>query len=391
MQVQLARRVEVRCVHVIATLAFPSHRPIESALIRWIEAQSAAGADISAAQVCADGSGLLPGRPLVLGQRLLNVAEQLQLVEVVRGRLRGLSEIGRKALEDAKVYVPERSTWSLYFAEDPLLAHPLIHFATHNEPTAHQEIPRGAANRSAAAARQFAKLPDILARLRGRTLELPSIERPLVRVDEIELQCEQALSSVLHAEVLVPEKGGSTSRIHGTVEDARIDVGRDWPGLRFWEVFSSLLDQHGLAPLWNRQAGALRRRFAELVASERTLRSFRQDLPFQRPVLDALGAFAATTVAEVPVVAASDDDAQMWLDWLLLDGIRRYCFPEHYRAQGEQTLKLFSSFEVQVPEQKELAGRIRAQVEAPGRAPPRPDSRYWHLQAPLDLTMEVRS
>lgn len=390
MQIQLTRSVEVRCVHVIATLAFPSHRPIESALIRWIEDQASARAEISAEQVCAEGSGLLPGRPHVLGQRLLNVAEQLQLVEVDRGRIRGLSEIGRTALAEDKVYVPERSTWSLYFADDPLLAHPLIHFAPYNEPTAHQEIPKGPASRNADPARTFSRLPDTLAKLRGKTLELPSAERPLVRVDEIEQQCEPAPSATVLAEVLIPDNGASSSRVRGTVDEARIDVGRERPALRFWDVFFSLLEQHGLLPIWNRKLGALRRQFAELVANERTLRSFRQELPFRRPVLDTLGAFEPTSVAEVPVVAASDADAQSWMDWLLLDGIKGFCFSDQYRAHSEKVSKLFSAFLVEVPPQDELANRIRAHGGQPGKSQQRPDGRYWHLQAPLDLMMEVR-
>lgn len=390
MQIQLTRSVTVHCVNVIATLAFPCHRPIENALISWIEEQAAAGSGISAAQVCAEGSGLLPGRPLVLGQRLLNVAEQLQLVEVDKGRIRGLSEIGRNALAEGKVYVPERSTWSLYFAEEPLLAHPLIHFAPYNEPTAHQEIPRGAIGRSAAPVRTFARLPDSLAKLRGKTLELPSIERPLVRVDEIEQQCEPAPSATLRAEVLIPDSGVSSSRVQGTVDEARIDVDRARPELRFWEVFFSLLERHGLSPLWSLHTGAILRQFFELAASERILRTFRQDLPFQRPVLDTLGAFEPTSVAEVPVVAASDKDAQMWLDWLLLDGIQGFCFADQYRLHGEKVAKQFPSFQVQVPPQEELARRLRTHERGGSTAGQRPDSRYWHLQAPLNLMPEVR-
>lgn len=390
MQIQLKRSVTVHCVNVIATLAFPCHRPVESALISWIEEQAAAGSSVSAAQVCAERSGLLPGRPLVLGQRLLNVAEQLQLVDVDKGRIRGLSEIGRNALAEGKVYVPERSTWSLYFAEDPLLAHPLIHFAPYNEPTAHQEIPRGAAGRNPAPARTFKQLPDCLARLRGKTLELPSIERPLVRVDEIEQQCEPAPSATLRAEVLIPDDGVSSSRVHGAVDEAQIDVERARPELRFWEVFFSLLERHGLSPLWSLQSGALQRQFFEVAASERTLRSFRQDLVFQRPALDTLGTFDPTAVAEVPVVPASDKDAQMWLDWLILDGIRGFCFAEQYRAHSGQVARQFASFRVQVPLQAELARRLRAYARGQGPAGQRPDSRYWHLQAPLDLLQEVR-
>lgn len=387
MQVLLSRTIAVRCVRALATLAFPKVRPVESALINWMEERLQAGQSITAESVCAEQTGLLPGRSEVLGQRLLSIAEELRLVDLSRGRITGLSDIGRKAQAEQKVYIPERCTWSLYFAADPLLTHSLIHFAPYQEPLAHEELGGGPARKREGPQRTFVDLPPELAALTGRTLELPSAEKPLVRLDAIEPKCEVADPETLTAEVLFSPDQVFTSRVWGNVDNARIDHKKDWPKLLFWDVFLYLLEQQQLASLWSADARALRHTFRQVAAEPATLRSFQRDIPMRQPTLGKLGPFKDTVIQKVPVVPASPADAQSWHDWLLLDGISDYRFNEQYQAHCADVAKRFPAFALAALDQATLAARVRANATA---ASPevRPPARYWQLQAPLDLELE---
>lgn len=385
MQIQLTRSVKVRCIRVLATLAFPTDRPVESALLRWMDESLQAGREISAESVCAEGTGLLPGRSQVLGLRLLAIADDLRLVERSRGRITGLSEIGRKAQQDQKIYVPERCTWSLYFSADPLLSHPLLHFAPYQEISAHEEVRGGPARKGASAERVFMELPMELAALKEKTLELPSADKPLVRIDDIEPKCERAEESSLSAQVLVGTEQVFTSRVKGTVDNVRIDYQREWPRLPFWDVFLYLLEQQRLKPLWQADAKALRQTFREVEAQPAVLRSFERDVVLRQPSLGKLGAFGDTVIRQVPVVPASPEDAQSWHDWLLADGISDYHFSEQYQAHCEQVAGRFVSFSPRAVSQEALAASIRA---ARGAAEQPPPVRYWQLRAPIDLELE---
>lgn len=385
MQLQLTRSVKVRCIRVLATLAFPKDRPVESALLRWMDESLQAGREISAESVCAEGTGLLPGRSQVLGLRLLAIADDLRLVERSRGRITGLSEIGRKAQQEQKIYVPERCTWSLYFSTDPLLNHPLLHFAPYQEISAHEELRGGQKRKDASAERDFMDLPSELAALKEQTLELPSADKPLVRIDDFEPKCEKAEESTLRAQVEVGSDQVFTSSVKGAVDNARIDHQREWPRLPFWDVFLYLLEQQRLKPLWQADAKALRQTFREVEAQPAVLRSFERDVVLRQPSLGKLGAFGDTVIRQVPVVPASPEDAQSWHDWLLTDGINDYHFSEQYRAHSEQVAKRFVSFSPRAVSQEALAARIRAARSAAEQPPP---VRYWQLRAPIDLELE---
>ena len=67
-----------------------------------------------------------------MGTRLLNMAVSMDLLEVNRGRY-VLTEFGRENLEIESVFVPEKSTWTVWVADDPLIPASVIHVERHKE------------------------------------------------------------------------------------------------------------------------------------------------------------------------------------------------------------------------------------------------------------------
>ena len=84
-------------------------------------------------QVVDRRSGLLPGRPRVMGKRLLNMAADLELLEGGHSGRFNLTEYGSETLENETVFVPEEASWTIWVTEDPLFPTTILHVERHRE------------------------------------------------------------------------------------------------------------------------------------------------------------------------------------------------------------------------------------------------------------------
>ena len=115
MRIEVNRKVDVVAYEVLATLAFPEDRTEVLSLLQMAEEFGSLTGD----QVVDRRSGLLPGRPRVMGKRLLNMAADLELLEGGHGGRFNLTEYGRETLENETVFVPEEASWTIWVTEDP--------------------------------------------------------------------------------------------------------------------------------------------------------------------------------------------------------------------------------------------------------------------------------
>ena len=110
MRIEMNRKVEVVAYEVLATLAFPEDRTEVLSLLQMAEEFGSLTGD----QVVDRRSGLLPGRPRVMGKRLLNMAADLDLLELGHGGRFNLTEYGHETLENEIVFVPEEASWTIW-------------------------------------------------------------------------------------------------------------------------------------------------------------------------------------------------------------------------------------------------------------------------------------
>jgi hypothetical protein len=359
----LQRSTAVRGWRVTGSIALATRRDWEPALLKLAVAHGRVTVDTVVAE-------LLGGRSPI-ARRLLDVCARLGLLERDRGAWTA-TEAGRIAAQTGVVLVPERGTWTLWVAEDPLLASPIVAVTPWREPSAYDE--RGKNVR-----RSVQPLPAVLTSTIGVVIEPPSGRRRAVRIDDLGTEARGELADEQASLKVTLTIAPASVRVHvaGTIEGAQVDAEEPAPDLSHEQAWLALLRRAGMERQWDTHRGALWVSFKDTSAPERT--SMTRAIGFSRPTLDRLGTFDDAEVAGVPLRPKSPSDATEWAEWRLVRGITTYlpddALAEAYRAAAQP----FEDIAAPCPSRHELALRARG-VD-------RPSPQYWRLQAPADWSI----
>ena len=157
MRIEMSREIRVKAYEVVAKLAFPEDRTEVLSLLQMANHLGS----LSASDIVDRRSGLLPGRPKVMGFRLLNMLVDLGLLENFHSKEFTLTEYGSEALENETIFIPEESSWKIWVTEDPLFPSHILHVERHMEGFA----PKG----SRAGVKQ---MPDFITDIEGANIKL---------------------------------------------------------------------------------------------------------------------------------------------------------------------------------------------------------------------------
>lgn len=103
-----------------------------------------------------------------------------------------------------------------------------------------------------------------------------------------------------------------------------------------------------------------------------------RDLRFESPHIPDYGEFDLITVREVPIIPATEADAQSWAKWRLRTRIQDYATSERYAAWCAEAADPFDQYEIELPTRTELFDEVC------NRTTNRPDPKFWHLVAAED-------
>lgn len=378
MVIVLRRTVDVRCFHIVGEVGFAQRRDELRAVC-----QLAAGRDgeLSARVLCEQ---LLGGKPEAVGLRLLVVCERMGLVEwdtkVRRGdSIARLTEEGHRVAEGGDVFVPERGTWTVWVAEDPLLPveERLLRLEPFREPTALDEV-MGKKDKPRVE-RRTVVLPEWVRDAcsgygrpgwteDGRAISILALEDQ----GEPEEQAEALVTLTLR---VAPGEAPSV-RLSGSIQGQHADYELgDAPAPAFDDVW-----RHCLGPSasdWDGRALAVR--FANLSDTERN--AFESHIGFESWRHSVHGTFGRFQVPHVPIRPATDLDASLWANWLLVHRTQSYVRKADYARRCEEVQDVFTGYRLQLMTQEQLAVSLRKTSGA------RPSRQYWHLQAPLDWSL----
>lgn len=305
-----------------------------------------------------------------------------------------LTELGQKAAETNKVFIPETGTWIIWTSEDEVIGgqHPLLLLERWIDPDALEET---GANWRAGANRKFIQAPEWLTNLVGSRASFP-LGRPHQDVhffsisEQVEERWDDHLDIHLHLEcspadsilylagnVKVRQPGGDKK--NGPRFDTYEVKSAPWPvSLLYAECWSVLMESQGLKQVWDDERKALRVPFPE-DERERNLR--RGARSFNYPTIPNLGQFDTTQIKDIPLCPATQFDAQQWSEWSLLNKIDTYATRSRFDRWVKDAMEPFLDWQPVPPARKELAAVERG---AYGRAP---TPRYWNLQAPCDWNL----
>ena len=350
-RIQLERDIKVQCYRVIGEVAKAGKRSELMAILQRAAEQGERGTDARdiARHLLFDEQSRE-----VVGRRLLQIAEAYRLLEKGKSG-RGyvgyvLTDSGRAALESGEVFIPEASSWTVWASDDPLLDYPVLRVEPWREPSAYDEV-RGKAKHNK---RQLEELPGWLKKCIGRAGKPAASPGNALRLDRLEAKGEKVdANSQLR---MIWDVSAGSLRLKGSCNQQKVDTVLQAPQLTTDEVWQQLLEQQGLWGSWDQVMSGLRVSFEETQPAERE--PMQRVLRIPQPRLKGLGLFNAVDIPQVPLLAASFEDAEAWAEWRLYERVGDYATSERFAGWQRQASEPFAEFEPGLPARAELAQAV---------------------------------
>ncbi len=378
--IQLKRSINVKCFESQATVAVGRQRPEFLAI-----AQLAAdfGRPINAQDIHQE---LLRNCPEAMVRQVLKRSVDLGLLESVEQEgYAQLSGTGQQALQVGQVLVPEEGVWRFYLANDRLLPHHLLH--------AHRLETDSADNRKNAdksGSQQASSLPVLLQSCKGSTAAPSIVDGQLQQIRELPSLGISVRDCILELTYEWTPDGPPLVKLTGELkgigkkDKQQIDASLP-PSMKvadsyeqLWKLLAAFASQVDIAELdhWHEHTGSLVLPTTLADLSPIECKQFIRELVIPEWKRGYIGSFNPTVLSAVPLVPASDSDANEWAKWLQWDAILDDVTPTHLDQMGDDIRSQFLYHDPQLATPNELLAKALH-----GKR----DTRSPYLLAPYDL------
>ncbi|NLJ09891.1 MAG: hypothetical protein GX438_06080 [Treponema sp.] len=402
MKIKLDRKMNIKRYRVLAKIEKAEKRPeIHSLLLLAQEKGTITPSDIS--------ENLLAGKPESVCRRLLQLCESYGLVqeeisseEIIfsiqpiwlinnlvnedsdsegqkcNSHTYVLTKKGIEALKQEQVFVPEKGLWEIEVTDDLLWPQGLIKIQEYNDSNARKETKNDDESKK--------KLDNRMKSL--KSLEKWVVERlvnnsnpvtPLLdkqnvyRFVKIEDNAEE--TGTVDFEVLVMLTISENDKPILTFKIEKEEYTHDAPEIQFMDVWWQLLEQNEMLDKWDDKRHVLRVKYSEVLANDiKTMTTFKQSKEFEHPEIADLGKFNTAIVTDIPIVPATQDDADAWAKWLLERSINCFAVKGKFEEWQDKVQQMFPYFNINFPEQDDFANMLMKNNR----------QAFWYLQAPLD-------
>lgn len=341
----LTRPVNVECWRIQATIAFAEERPdLMPVLMRLDETGGTDAGDI-AAHLFSEAKSRK-----VVAERLLKVTEFYQMTEK-SGHKYILTEEGARVLETKQVFIPKEGTWTVWFSNDPLLPVSILKVEPFAEPTAISEVlNKSNGDNGSETNRDLGRIPDWITKAE-RINESPCCGDKELRIRSIEANGEK-----IHPDLdLMLEWNVSKELLHlkGSIKGKKVSNNLASPDFSEEDAWFRLLDGEGWLDDWDDEDETLPAFFKEIDDQSRN--TMRKDYEFQNPSIDEFGRFDDFTARDIKIRAATEEDAEEWAGWRLVNSIGNFATRKKYNDWVNDAQTPFSNFDILLPERNELA------------------------------------
>ncbi len=355
MRIEMNRKVDVVAYEVLATLAFPEDRTEVLSLLQMAEEFGS----LTGEQVVDRKSGLLPGRPRVMGKRLLNMAADLDLLEQGNGGRYNLTEYGHETLENETVFVPEEASWTIWATKDALFPTTILHVERHREERPNRDR------------RGVQPLPPFVTSITNSNIDLIRPHHTgssQVRVKEIKLKGRLSESKADLTLIIIADYGQETvARIRGKVGSGKgnqVDQRIQFEGPEHLSLFSLLMEQSEFGVDWAVNEGVLRAGFNELSLTE--LRNHLKTIHVEQPDLDNMGSFNSVELKSIPLIPRTGDDARKWAEWEFWTDFHGHPWPDQLNSNWAPLSERFDLLSHGVANVPSISNRIDQLRSIPG-------------------------
>lgn len=297
-----------------------------------------------------------------MARNLLHICVQHGLMEENHGRYT-LTEDGEQVAATEQVFVPAQGTWTIWASDDQLLGAPVVEVKPFVEPSAYDEVlgkdkdrePPGSA------------VPPWLGQACKRTFKTAA-SSVATRLDELAQKAE-----AIEPDASLRLKwniGKGELRLVGKLGERDVDAELVAPERSPEELWRELLEGAGLWDHWDDGRKALLVSFDDTLEAERLTMTRSVKIV---PRIPDYGVFDRLTL-ELPINAATPDDAQEWAEWRLVNGIDDYATEARYDEWSRKAAVPFGHYDLDLPKRAELARKHPGTGDVPN----------WHLVAAED-------
>ena len=357
-EVLLERDLSVWAGNVVAQIAQAEKRAEMYAItLRAKEESETDEGDIAQHLLCGED----PTRKRI-ARNLLHICVQHGLMKHSHGRYT-LTEDGERVATTEQVFVPAQGTWTIWASDDQLLGFPVVEVRAFDEPSAYDEVH----GRGKDLERPMSAVPPWLGQACKRTFKTAA-SSVATRLDELAQK----------AEAIKPETslrlkwdvGKGELGLVGKLGKRDVDAELDAPEMSSEELWRNLLEGAGLWNDWDDARKELLVFFGDTTHTERQTMTRSVEIV---PRIPGFGAFDPLTL-DLPINAATPDDAQRWAEWRLVRGIDDYATEARYAVWSQKAAAPFAHFDVHLPKRAELARNHPGTGDVPN----------WHLVAAED-------
>ena len=290
----------------------------------------------------------------VVVKRLLTILKLYELVDADEGKKTyELTEAGRQALEQKRMFVPEDGAWEISASDDPLLPHQVLKLTSFKEPDALSETNPGNRDKLNDRHNNMVRIPSWFAEFQGKEL-IPHTGGEDIRIDAIKKKGEKVkakLSFLIDWHV----NANSVEIIGGK----KIVTSLKGPGLSVAEVWKILLENDNdlNADDWNEAKEKMAVAFEDANSSARKL--MQREFKFVQPEIYNnevdFGEFDDIVVKSVAICARTQEDAQKWARWRLDNSITGFASEKSYSLWKAKAKEPFQEFSIDLPTRDEAA------------------------------------
>lgn len=348
--IQLKRSISVKCFESQATVAVGRQRP-EFLAIAQLAADC--GRAINVQDIHHE---LLRNCPEAMVRQVLKRSLDLGLLESVEQEgYAQLSNAGEQALQVGQVLVPEEGVWRFYLTNDRLLPHSLLHAHRLETGSAHKSRNDNRKYAEKAGSQRASSLPDLLKACKRNTAAPSIVDGQLQQIRELPSLGISVRDCALELSYEWTPNGPPLVKLTGELkgigkkDKQQIDASL-LPSIKvadsyeqLWKLLAAFASQVDITELdqWHDYTGhlVLPATLAELSPIER--KQFTRELAIPEWKRGYLGTFNPTVLSVVPLVPASDTDANEWAKWLQWDAIQDDVTPVHLDHMGNDIRSQF--------------------------------------------------
>ena len=346
----LRRSMDIETWHILATVAKAQQRNEMMPLLKYL-------GEFSEGTIKGISEHLFfeqKARAVVV-KRLLTILNLYGLVDADEDKkTHKLTDAGKRALEQKRMFMPEDGTWEISVSNDPLLPHQVLEVEPFKkEPDAYSEVIGDKKEELKHRREKMAPIPRWFIKFLDKEL-IPHTGGEDIRIDTIKKKGEKIkakLSFLIDWHV----NANSVEIIGGK----KIVTSLKGPGLSVAEVWKILLENDNdlNADDWNEAKEKMAVAFEDADSSARKL--MQREFKFVQPEIYNnevdFGEFDDIVVKSVAICARTQEDAQKWARWRLDNSITGFASEKSYSLWKAKAKEPFKEFSIDLPTRDESA------------------------------------